>query len=572
MLQQDKNTLSNALAGGDAGEPAKRLAWSRIVSGLENRVVCIAELVVEADAENEVKAVLRIQGWDLFHSEKLNSDQVALYLPEHEHLGSPRLLRLYAKRVIRVGSRTEIDLLCHDEIVVALGRQGQRILSLTVERRMPRAGALSRGIPKVARMVDAGGQPDAVVFRMERTTIFASKGLEQGVWNEYRDRHGLPKVDIDDEKPHTITPARIAWMVILLLLLAVAFAVGFFTSTAGENPSWNIFTDRLTVWWATGLFFTSALITVACLVASLVFVIIPIGPVMRSRSTIAARWDFLMLSTDDRLKELLPVWVARLRSTIQWALTISLAIAGGILFGGKASDLRGWWFGIGAAVALFALAGLWTALRRIVRPSLGWLTLGGVIAAGLLLVTLYSRLTVEHFYDVIGVPSFSIEPAAGQLVASNYKFVLLAVGFAALSVALWLTARGHISPPLSWMCATILIFLPAFVLAIGYDTAGASGLRVLYVSDYNADDAWVGMSSVCLQSLASASNIEVGEGKVLDPSVSVEGLRVGLADGRIFYLVPRTIASDGEPRYGLVSVPATAVVERDIAIGNGGCY
>lgn len=572
MLQQDKNALSNALAGGDAGEPAKRLAWSRIVSGLENRVVCIAELVVQADAVNEVKAVLRIQGWDPVYSEDLNSDQVSLYQPESEHRASPQRRRLHARRIIRVGTRTEIDLLCHDEIVVALGRHGQRILSLAVERRMPRAVALSRGIPKVAKIVNAGGQPDAVVFRMERTTIFASRGLEQDVWNEYRERHGLPEVDIDDDKPYTITTARIARMVILLLLLAGAFAVGFFTSTAGENPSWNIFTDRLTVWWGTALFLTSALVTVSCLVVSLVFVIIPIGPVLRSRSTIAARWDFLMLSTDDRLKELLPGWVARVRSAMQWVLTISVAIAGGIFFGGKAAGLQGLRFGTGAAVALFALAGLWTALRRIVRPSLGWLTVGGVIAAGLLLVTLYSRLTVEHFYDVIGVPSFSIEPAAGQLLASNYKYVLLAVGLAALSVALWLIVRGHMSPPVSWMFAIILILSPAFVLALGYDIAGASGLKVLYVSDYNADDAWVGMSSVCLQSLASASTIEVGEGKVLEPSVSVEGLRVGLADGRIFYLVPRTIASEDEPRYGLVSVPATTVVERDMSIGNGGCY
>lgn len=87
-----------------------------------------------------------------------------------------------------------------------------------------------------------------------------------------------------------------------------------------------------------------------------------------------------------------------------------LSVYLGLLIGGRDLNLGNWWGGVAGALAFAAAAGIWTAVRRISKPSWSWLTLGGLVAGLFLLTAIYSNMTVERFWSVLGVPPYSIQP------------------------------------------------------------------------------------------------------------------------------------------------------------------
>jgi hypothetical protein len=60
-----RNQLSDELAGGDAGEPAKRLLWSRVLAGVQNRVVCVGEVLVAAREAQQAKELPVRYDWEI---------------------------------------------------------------------------------------------------------------------------------------------------------------------------------------------------------------------------------------------------------------------------------------------------------------------------------------------------------------------------------------------------------------------------------------------------------------------------------------------------------------------------
>jgi hypothetical protein len=115
------------------------------------------------------------------------------------------------------------------------------------------------------------------------------------------------------------------------------------------------------------------------------------------------------------------------------------------------------------------------------------------------------------------------------------------------------------------------MFFPAIVLAAGYDAAAFSGYRVLYSETADPNAAWVELAPVCLQASSTSSTVEVAEAKTISASTGTYALRVGAADGRIYYLIPRNATERYPQLYGLATVPTTAIVEREALGVDGTC-
>lgn len=245
-----RSQLSDEFAGGDAGEPAKRLFWSRVLAGIENRVVCAGEITI-ADHDTEqaielltkhdwliVEKAMVEQQTDL-HTTVVESRSVSANEAEAEaepepepepHIttGTQVLCRLEIKRIVSGALSSDIDQYCHDQIVVAFGHEGMRIYSLVLERRPPRAIALKRQTLDAESMVIDPEEDDVelegLITRLSRTTIYAPRNREKQVWEDYRQRQGLPQIGIHAEQG-TLSKARLIKSIMGSIVLLSSFAL-----------------------------------------------------------------------------------------------------------------------------------------------------------------------------------------------------------------------------------------------------------------------------------------------------------------------------------------------------------
>ncbi len=451
------------------------------------------------------------------------------------------------------------DLRCHDDLVVALGHEGIEISSLVLERLPPRAIALKRRVPdaaSAARNLPSGQTFSTSVSRVARASVFARRGLEESVWDDYCGRNHLPEAPLEPEKS-SIGISHILKALLVLLVVAVGVTLGIWSGGEGAEGSGVILYGLPHLPWV--LYVASAVVFVACLLLAGVLVLRPNRKAFGDEATIGARWDFLMGSSDELLEARGSRILVRLRMTLMWALAFAVFMVFGLALGVEVAENENFWFGVAAAGTLLTAAGLWTALRRITKPNWNWVTFGGGVAGVVLLVSVYASVTAEHFYAVLGVPSYSIQPSTGLLVTSNFVTILMALLGVLCAVIAWLALRGHQSPPMSWIILLALALLPGAVLAAGYDNAGMSAYRLL--NEGVETEPWAELSAVCLQAATPGSRIEVSSARALTTDVGAYALRVGAAEGRIYYLVPYDAASGASNRYGLVSIPATAVVE-----------
>ncbi len=489
----------------------------------------------------------------------------------------------------------------HTTTLLSHWEQGLSASSIVLELIPIRAVALHQaflpGSLSSESLLSDPSESSQKALHARRIGIFARRGIEANSWKAFAARRGYEGTPLSTQ---VVGKRQIRWLffsAISLLALIFSTLLGYTCATNGMRSA-GVFFTNIPYYWAYWVYWGSFWGALSLLLLGTTLLLS--SPSYRKSVSLS---DKMILSLDvwqpirvtrpvqgdprveSRRPLFLRMWSVAAHDRLSRFLLFSsipvMTCFLGFTLAGRLGELRTpisiLWY-VAAAGVLFALAGIWTAVRRLATPTWRWVTVTVVIGFALTLCGIYGRLLIEAFRAELGVPVGVLDPSFLQVFEVSLKPVGTAIAVLVACGVLWLLVKNVYSAPLSWLFAiSILLFPPAVVLAEYYDSVQLSGYVAVYagpsVDRYLASTGGLRgqpglqLEDVCVEYIGSQS-LDIGGSWQLSGGEREAATYVGASNGRSYYLFSNPTAtassrsvSDPQLIRLLIGVPSNLMIE-----------